>query len=164
MKKHLLLLCLAIALLIITNSAQSDIQSGTGSPTEVKTSLKLTGLKDAVTVYRDERGIPYIEASNEHDLYFAQGYVTATDRLWQMDLFRRNARGELSEIFGKATFEEDKRHKIYGFAHVADEAVKQSSPKALAALQAYADGVNAYIDATENQHLPIEFQILSYRP
>ncbi|MDT5293592.1 MAG: penicillin amidase, partial [Acidobacteriota bacterium] len=71
--------------------------------------VRLQGLKKSVTVRRDERGIPYVEAANEEDLYFAQGYVTASDRLWQMDLLRRTARGELSEIFGKNTLEEDKR-------------------------------------------------------
>ena len=58
-------------------------------------SIQLKGLHDRVTITRDERGIPYIEAKNDEDLYFAQGYVTASDRLWQMDLFRRTARGEL---------------------------------------------------------------------
>ena len=60
----------------------------------------LTGLKNEVSVRRDDRGIPYIEAKNDADLYFAQGYVTASDRLWQMDLMRRLARGETAEIFG----------------------------------------------------------------
>lgn len=73
--------------------------------------IQLAGLRRNVTVQRDERGIPYIEAANEEDLYFAQGYVVAGDRLWQMDLLRRTARGELSEIFGRATLEEDKRFR-----------------------------------------------------
>ena len=63
-------------------------------------SVQLKGLKERVTITRDERGIPYIDAKNDEDLYFAQGYVTASDRLWQMDLNRRTARGELAEIFG----------------------------------------------------------------
>src|SRR5215216_6655269 len=70
-------------------------QSGT-------TTLTMAGLRDRVTVRRDERGIPYIEAKNEEDLYFAQGYVTAGDRLWQMDLLRRTERGELAEVLGSA--------------------------------------------------------------
>ena len=63
-------------------------------------SIVLAGLHAPVTVRRDERGIPYIEATNDEDLYFAQGYIIATDRLWQMDLLRRTVRGELAEIFG----------------------------------------------------------------
>ncbi len=65
------------------------------------TTLTLDGLRARVTVRRDERGVPHIEAANEEDLYIAQGFVMASDRLWQMDLLRRSARGELSEIFGK---------------------------------------------------------------
>ena len=76
------------------------------------TTVQLKGLKDRVVIRRDERGIPYIEAKNDEDLYFAQGYATATDRLWQMDLFRRNARGELSEVLpnvpGSPALDQDK--------------------------------------------------------
>src|SRR5215470_8848627 len=84
------------------------------------TTLQIKGLKDRVTIRRDERGIPYIEAKNNDDLYFAQGYATATDRLWQMDLFRRTARGELSEVLGagpnNAAIDQDKLHRVFGFA------------------------------------------------
>ena len=62
--------------------------------------VTIPGLHARVNVRRDERGIPYIEATNDEDLYFAQGYVTASDRLWQMDLMRRTGRGELAEILG----------------------------------------------------------------
>jgi len=78
--------------------------------------ITLVGLRDRVTVHRDERGIPYIEANNDEDLYFAQGYVTASDRLWQMDLLRRTVRGELSEIFGNTVLGQDKTHRVFGFA------------------------------------------------
>ena len=66
--------------------------------------VQIKGIKDKITIYRDERGIPYIEAKNDEDLYFAQGYVTAGDRLWQMDLMRRTERGELAEILGSLYF------------------------------------------------------------
>src|SRR5947209_2022535 len=79
-------------------------------------SLNVAGLKEKVTIRRDGRGIPYIEANNDEDLYFAQGYVMASERLWQMDLMRRLSRGETAEIFGKATLEEDKRWRKFGFA------------------------------------------------
>ena len=81
--------------------------------------ISIAGLKDRVTIRRDERGIPYIEAKNDDDLYFAQGYVTASDRLWQMDLLRRNVRGELAEIFGAGALGEDKRHRTMGLTAVA---------------------------------------------
>src|SRR5882762_8656875 len=81
----------------------------TGAP-QTPNSVSIAGLHDRVTVRRDERGIPYIEAANSDDLYFAQGYITATDRLWQMDLLRRNVRGELAEVLGPAVLSQDQLH------------------------------------------------------
>jgi penicillin G amidase len=126
--------------------------------------VRLPSLKKPVTVRRDERGIPYIEAADEEDLYFAQGYVTASDRLWQMDLMRRTARGELSEIFGRATLEDDKRRRTYGFAQVAEAGAAQADSRSRAVIEAYARGVNAYIDSLDDKSLPLEFQILGFRP
>ncbi|CDM64116.1 penicillin acylase family protein [Pyrinomonas methylaliphatogenes] len=126
--------------------------------------IDLAGLRASVTIRRDARGIPYIEAENEEDLFFAQGYVTASDRLWQMDLLRRTARGELSEIFGKTTLEEDKRRRTYGFALLAEQAYAKASPELRRALEAYARGVNAYIASLTDQNLPAEFRLLRYRP
>src|SRR5450432_1648776 len=138
-------------------------QPGTGTSAQ-STSLKIAGLQDRVTIRRDERGIPYIQAGNDHDLYFAQGYVTASDRLWQMDIFRRNARGELAEILGTGALEEDKRHRTLGFAQVAEAEAAQASPQAREILEAYAAGVNAYIAALDAKSLPPEFQLLQYKP
>src|SRR6185503_12131444 len=124
----------------------------------------LDGLRAPVTVRRDERGIPYIEAANDEDLYFAQGYVTASDRLWQMDLQRRSARGELSEIFGQATLAQDKLHRTFGFGRVIDQAAANLTPKFGIAVSAYAKGVNAFIDSLTDQTMPPEFRILQYKP
>lgn len=126
--------------------------------------VKLAGLHERVTIRKDERGIPYIAAANDDDLYFAQGYVTASDRLWQMDLLRRSGRGELAEILGKDALEEDKRHRTFGFAQAADAEAAQASPKARAILDAFAKGVNAYISTLDDKSLPPEFQILQYKP
>lgn len=126
--------------------------------------IRLAGLRSSVTVAYDERGIPYIEAANESDLYFAQGYVTAKDRLFQMDLLRRTARGELSEILGTPTLEEDKRHRLYNYAGLAQDLVTRSPREVRAALEAYARGVNAFIEAVDEQNLPAEFRLLQYRP
>jgi penicillin amidase len=126
--------------------------------------LKVAGLQAPVTVRRDERSIPYLEAANDHDLYFAQGYVTASDRLWQMDLLRRNIRGELSELVGKAAFEEDKRRRILGYAKQSEELAAKTSGTTRATMQAYADGVNAYISSLSDTQLPPEFRILKYKP
>lgn len=129
--------------------------------------ITLAGLRAPVRVRRDERGIPHIEAANEADLYFAQGYATASDRLWQMDLLRRTARGELAEIFGSTVLEEDKRHRVLGFAALAEALATRTSPETRAVLDAYALGVNAYIgsrDGGKERALPVEFQVLGYKP
>ncbi len=136
------------------------------APASATQSLQIKGLKDRVTINRDERGIPYIEARNDDDLYFAQGYATAADRLWQMDLFRRTGRGELAEILGAGpnnlALEQDKLHRTYGFAQVAEAEVANATPRARAVLEAYARGVNAYAESLDTKSLPPEFQILQY--
>ncbi len=126
--------------------------------------FQVAGVKGPVTVKRDARSIPYITAANDADLYFVQGYVTASDRLWQMDLMRRVARGETAEIFGKAGLEEDKRWRRFGFAGIAEESVKFLTPELRSALENYAAGVNAYVASLNEADLPIEFKILQYKP
>jgi penicillin amidase len=126
--------------------------------------ISIAGLKDRVTIRRDERGIAYIEATNDDDLYFAQGYVTASDRLWQMDLLRRNVRGELAEIFGAAALAEDKRHRTMGLAAVVEESAKHLPANLNSAMTAYASGVNAFMDSLTDQTMPPEFRLLQYKP
>ncbi|HEV7798698.1 MAG TPA: penicillin acylase family protein [Pyrinomonadaceae bacterium] len=130
--------------------------------------LTLAGLRDRVTVRRDERGIPYIEAKNDDDLYFAQGYVTAGDRLWQMDLMRRTERGELAEVLtagpNNVALDQDKQHRTLGLAQVVAAEFNQAPPWARALLEAYARGVNAYIASLDAKSFPPEFQILQYQP
>ena len=126
--------------------------------------LTVAGLKSNVTVRRDDRAIPYIEAGNDADLYFAQGYVTASDRLWQMDIYRRVARGETAELFGKISLEEDKRWRRFGFAQIVEQAFSEFSPAYKEILESYARGVNAYIATLDEKTLPVEFQILKYKP
>ena len=124
----------------------------------------LAGLKGEVTVRRDGRWIPYIEAKSDSDLYYAQGYTTASDRLWQMDLLRRVARGETAEIFGKSVVEEDKRWRRFGFAEIANQSLGQLTPALRTALDDYARGVNAYIATLNDAMMPVEFKILQYKP
>ena len=131
-----------------------------------QSALQIQGIKDRITIRRDERGIPYIEAQNDEDLYFGQGYATAQDRLWQMDLFRRTARGELAEIFGTALstlpLDQDKLHRTYGFAQAAEAEVAAASPRTRTMLEAYARGVNAYAASLDPKSMPPEFQVLQY--
>ena len=168
MKNPLSISPLLLSLLLLSMStAPAHAQQNSAAQTGVKT-LRLSGLRSSVTVRRDERGIPYIEAANESDLYFAQGYVTASDRLFQMELFRRTARGELAEMFGAgpdgSVLEGDKQHRRYGFAQQAEAQVTLMPAKLKAALEDYARGVNAYIESLDAKSLPPEFQLLQIRP
>ena len=131
------------------------------TPTET---LNVSGLKENVIVRRDERSIPYIEAKNNADLYFAQGFVTAQDRLWQMDLYRRVASGTTAELFGNAALEEDKRWRRFGFSGLVQETYKNFSPEYKSVLDNYARGVNAYITSLDDNSMPTEFKILQYKP
>ncbi|MEZ5346782.1 MAG: penicillin acylase family protein [Pyrinomonadaceae bacterium] len=127
-------------------------------------SFAVEGLKENVIVRRDGRSIPYIEARNDADIYFMQGFETARDRLWQMDLYRRVARGRTAELFGKTVLEEDKRWRRFGFSEIAEKSLELTDPKLRRALEDYARGVNAYIATLDAKTLPIEFQILQYQP
>ncbi|HEV2493809.1 MAG TPA: penicillin acylase family protein [Terriglobia bacterium] len=125
--------------------------------------LAVAGLENQVGVRRDARGVPHLKASSLDDLMFAEGYVTAQDRLWQMDLSRRLARGELSEIFGKRTLALDTENRKLGFPEVAEHGIQELDPDSRQVLAAYARGVNAFI-STHLDRLPIEFVLLHYRP
>lgn len=138
------------------------LESGPSNAQQTEKTLAIPGLRERVTVRRDDRGVPYIEAANDDDLFLAQGYITASDRLWQMDLYRRTVRGELSEIFGQVTLGEDKRRRTFGFAQVLDQNVAHLQPDLKRILEAYAKGVNAFIDSAKT--LPPEFGILQYKP
>ena len=126
-------------------------------------SLSVKGLSAPVNVTRDAHGVPAIEAANLDDLFFAQGYVTAQDRLWQMDVMRRFGSGELSEILGEDTLKIDREQRILGLRAAAQKSLGVASPRDRSYFDAYARGVNAFIVAHSNA-LPIEFHILKYRP
>jgi penicillin amidase len=125
--------------------------------------LQIGGLSAPVTVTRDGHGVPTIEAGSLEDLFFAQGYVTAQDRLWQMDMMRRFGSGELSEILGEGTLKKDREQRILGLRAVARKSLEMLEPCDRTPFEAYARGVNAYI-GTRGNRLPIEFRILGYAP
>ncbi|MGI8670130.1 MAG: penicillin acylase family protein, partial [Aridibacter sp.] len=148
MKKNYLLFILFAFLFISLTSCYAQ------TAPKIDETLSVAGLKENVVVRRDSRSIPYIEAKNEADLFFAQGFETARDRLWQMDLYRRVARGELAELFGKQVLEEDKRWRKFGFSQIAEESIKVMNPELHKALEDYARGVNAYIATLDKKNLP----------
>ncbi len=158
MKRFKIVTCTSFILLV------SIFVFRTPSAQQPANKISIAGLHSEVTVRRDERGIPYIEAANDEDLYFAQGYVMASDRLWQMDMMRRTARGKLAEVLGTPALDQDKQHRTMGFAQEVDAELALASPQARGVLEAYAQGVNAYINSLDAKSLPPEFRILGYQP
>jgi len=142
--------------------------------------IALAGLHSPVHVIRDSHGVPHLNASNLEDLFFSQGFITAQDRLWQMDLTRRAMAGEMAEVFPGAPpqapsrangtpsairtwVDYDKQQRILRLRSVADRVAGQLTPRDRALFDAYAAGVNAYI-AQHQDNLPIEFHVLRYTP
>jgi penicillin amidase len=125
--------------------------------------IKVSGLSAPVTVVRDEHGVPTISAKAFEDLFFAQGFVTAQDRLWQMDVMRRFAAGEVSEILGDGFLQHDREQRILGMRVAAHKAIEVATAQNRDHFDAYARGVNAYIESHRDR-LPIEFRILDYSP
>ncbi|MFX0142566.1 MAG: penicillin acylase family protein [Candidatus Hodarchaeota archaeon] len=132
--------------------------------------LYIPGLNSSVTIYRDEWGIPHIYAATEEDLSFALGYVQAQDRLFQMDLARRNVRGKLSEVVGDMAINEDKYNLAMGMEYWANKTLyeliqmkEDEISDNIDRINSYVDGVNYYIDNHQND-LPIEYAILGFKP
>jgi penicillin amidase len=125
--------------------------------------LQVKGLSAAVKITRDGHGVPTLEAATLEDLFFAQGYVTAQDRLWQMDIMRRFGAGELSEILGEDTLKVDREQRILGLRAAARKSLQMASARNQSYFDAYARGVNAFIES-HGSGLPIEFRVLKYRP
>src|SRR5665213_686167 len=130
---------------------------------QIDGTLHTAGLSAPVTVTRDDHGVPSIQATNVDDLLFAQGFVTAQDRLWQMDALRRHAAGDLAEILGPSLVEHDRTQRTLQLRAAADRAVTVLPPDQLHQLDAYARGVNAFI-AQNADRLPVDFHILHYTP
>jgi penicillin amidase len=130
---------------------------------QVDGTLSLPGLKTEVTVERDIWGVPHIRAGSLNDMVEAQGYVMAQDRLWQMDLLRRVARGQLSEIVGPDAIPIDKQFRTLRLGAAADRDLTLLDAESRGAMDAYARGVNAFIEQHQ-KNLPIEFTLLKYKP
>lgn len=125
--------------------------------------MTVAGLTAEVRVIRDERGVPHIYATNAHDLYFITGYVTAQERLWQMDMVRHATQGRLSELFKKDMTATDQFLRALGMSEKSKMLLEKEDPAILATLQAYSDGVNAWIREC-GKKLPPEFRVLGYQP
>ncbi len=124
--------------------------------------ITLPNLQAEVKVQRDKWGIPHIYAANSHDLFMAQGYIHAQDRFWQMDFWRHIGSGRLAEMFGASQVETDKYLRTMGWARVAQQEIKLVNPEMKAYLQAYADGVNAYLGEHQGSAISLEYTVLKF--
>ena len=129
---------------------------------EVDGEFVVNGIAAAVTIERDDSGIPTITASNRKDLAFATGYAHGQDRFFQMDLIRRSAAGELAALVGPAAVDTDKRLRFHRFRHRAERTVSDASADEQALMQAYADGVNAGLNSLDAR--PFEYLLLGAEP
>ncbi len=126
----------------------------------------LMGLKEEVKVYFDERLVPHVFAKNDEDLYYMQGYITAKYRLWQMEIQTANAAGRISEIVGEKALDVDRMQRRIGMGYGADAAQEYISkdPESKKLIDAYCQGVNAYISTLAPKNYPIEYKLLDYKP
>lgn len=132
----------------------------------IPTEVSLKELHDTAYVYFDEYLIPHIQANNDHDLYFIQGYITAFHRLWQMDFMSRAAAGRLSEILGARAVDHDRLQRRKGMVYAAENALANMQQNAISneVVAAYTEGVNAYIHSLTYKDLPLEYKLLSTIP
>jgi penicillin amidase len=147
MRRFLSLLLLLATYPLVLN-AQAD---HSGPP------IRMIGLQSAAEIIRDTDGIAHIKATNDHDLLFLQGYVHAQDRLFQMDVSRREASGTLAELVGPSALAQDVQLRTLGLRRAGQRSWQVISPRAQRMLQAYADGINAYV---ASHPLPPEYQAL----
>jgi len=126
-------------------------------------SITVVGLTAPVDIQRDEFGVPTVIAQSELDMAFAQGYVHAQDRLWQMDMQRRAASGRLSELFGSETVPFDRMFRIVGLRRSAERIADALPPETREYVEAYANGVNGYIETRRGSYA-VEFDLLRYDP
>jgi penicillin amidase len=161
--KRLIISLLILLLLVIVGGGGWLYWRMHASLPKLDGAIQVAGLSTPVEVLRDARGVPHLRASSLQDLFFAQGYVTAQDRLWQMDLSRRLAAAELAEVFGERALRLDLENRTLGFRQVSQRALAELSAEARAPVTAYTNGVNAFI-ASHRDRLPIEFHLLNYQP
>src|SRR5699024_345958 len=163
LKPTILIIALILILLLIASSFIFDFYSKKQLPnTSGETVLDVT---EEVKITTDNKGVPHVEAANNKDLFFAQGYAQARDRLFQMDLSRRQASGTLSELVGAQAIDNDKYFRTLGLRRAAENSLDIYPDDAKAALNDSTDGVNAFIEeAKEKGNLPLEYALLGVKP
>jgi len=128
--------------------------------------ISIKGVQDEIDIWFDDRMVPHINAKNDHDLYFAQGYIHAYFRLWQMDLQTRAAGGRISELLGDKALNYDREQRRKGMVYGAEKSLKamEADPRTKTALDAYRDGVNEYISSLSSKDYPIEYKLMGFAP
>ncbi len=158
---------LLFAFLLFPQLAQAqstDLQTRAKSVlAQINGTIKTRGLQKPVNVLRDEWGIAHIYAETQDDLFFAQGFVAAQDRLWQLDIWRRMGEGKLAEILGPTYIERDKFARLLRYRGDMKAEYESYAPDAKQIITAFVRGVNAYIEQTKDR-LPIEFQLTGIKP
>lgn len=144
----------------------SGIWKNTAAAMPGQSLIKSEKISEGVEVKFDTSMVPHIISNNEYDVYFAQGYITARDRLWQMELQVRKASGRLSEIFGRSTLEQDIYFRRLQLQTAAQQSLSlmSSDCNVKTMLAAYSDGVNAYIEQLGNANLPVEYKLFDHKP
>jgi penicillin G amidase len=155
--------CYADAAQAKGDSASELAQRSRAALAQTSGRIELAGLQKPVEVIRDPWGVAHIFAQTQEDLFFAQGFVAAQDRLWQMELWRRTGEGRLSAILGPSALERDKFARLMRYRGDINAEWKSYAPDAKEIIQSFVRGVNAYIETNAN-HLPIEFQLTGIRP
>ena len=137
----------------------------TGGPAAER-KLRLEGLREPVTVLYDHRRVPHVFARNDRDLFFAQGYVTTRDRLWQMEFQTAATAGRLAEILGPGALERDRHQRRAGLVFGARNTLKEvmAEPRTRLSVMAFTEGVNAYIASLRARDFPVEYKLLGYEP
>lgn len=146
-----------------TLAGQALLDSAKTRLAQIEGRLGVAGLDSAVEVRRDRWGVPHIYAKSAHDVFFAQGFVAAQDRLWQMEMWRRQGEGRLAEVLGPASFERDKFARLFRYRGDMAAEWKSYAPDTREIVTAFVDGVNAYVDQVQAKP-PIEFELLGFRP
>jgi penicillin G amidase len=174
MKKSISMFAIALALAAVAY-AQSSPQSATASLDArakaalavIRGTLNVRGLRQTVRVQRDRWGVAHIYAQNEHDLFFAQGFVVAQDRLFQMELWKRSGQGRLAEILGPSYVKRDISARLLRYRGDMDAEYKSYSPDTKEILEAFTGGINAYIAEIQKPGgigFPLEFQLAGFKP
>ena len=153
-------IAILIIVLVITLTGLTTYTVRKSFPQE-NGSIAIPGLEAEVKVLRDEWGIAQVYAASDHDLFLAQGYVTAQDRFWQMDFWRHIGSGRLSEMFGESQLEKDRFLRTMGWKKIAEQEFAETLDDSTKAnLQAYAEGVNAYLETHQGSALSLEYAVL----